>query len=131
MQQARTWTYLIRSCMSGPGYRISIVLECPGTENVFKQSTKSPKLNPNRGRPWAVYSYLIKSYKWISRFQHYSPLTQKKKYPNSLFNTKKEGKKTNTLQKNKQGVSSLERVWALLSCSFGGLPLSSFCWFFF
>lgn len=49
--------------MSGPGYRISIKLEWPGTEKVFKQSTKSPKLTPNLGRPCALYSYRTNSCK--------------------------------------------------------------------
>ena len=54
-------TYFRRSCRSGPGYWISIVLECPGTENVLRQSTKRPKLTPKRGRPCALYSYRTKS----------------------------------------------------------------------
>jgi hypothetical protein len=47
-------TYLRSSCMSGPGYRISTEEAHPGTENMLRQSTRSPRLRPNRGRPSAA-----------------------------------------------------------------------------
>lgn len=57
--------YLRISSISGPGYLISIVFECPGDENVFKQSTRSPKLIPNLGLPSAPYSYFVNSFSHI------------------------------------------------------------------
>ena len=56
-------TYLRRSCMSGPGYRISTADACPGVEKMLRQSTKSPKLSPNRSRPSPAYSYSTNSWK--------------------------------------------------------------------
>lgn len=54
-QQKEMNLYLRRSCISGPGYRNSITLERPATENVLRQSTNRPKLTPNLGRPCALY----------------------------------------------------------------------------
>jgi hypothetical protein len=48
--------------MSGPGYRISTADACPGVEKMLRQSTKSPKLSPNRSRPSPAYSYSTNSW---------------------------------------------------------------------
>lgn len=47
--------------MSGPGYRISTEDAWPGAEKMLRQSTKSPKLSPNRSRPSPAYSYSTNS----------------------------------------------------------------------
>lgn len=56
-QKGKKEAYFRSSCMSGPGYRISMAGECPGVEKMLRQSTNSPKLKPNFGRPSAANSY--------------------------------------------------------------------------